>query len=118
MLLQSGVELTGGGPLALLVTFVLVSVFYAVTLHLAAVFFLGDVPSQRAATVGPVLALTSLLLQQWGAEVVVPVTILGDYVAIRLVYRLEGVAAVVLVLLHFAVATIMGVALLNVVGVL
>jgi hypothetical protein len=118
MLLQTSVDLTGGGPLALVVTFVLATLFYAVTLHLAATFFLGDVPTQKAATVAPVLALTSILLQQWGAAVVVPVTLLGDFVAIRFVYGLKGVESVVLTLLHFAFAAVLGVALGNLFGVL
>lgn len=109
--------ITGGGPLALVVTFILATLFYAVTLHLAAVFFLGDVPSQRAATVAPVPALTSILLQQYGPAVVIPVTLLGDFIAIRFVYELEGRATVALTVLHFAFASIMGIAIANILGV-
>ncbi len=116
MLLQSSVDITGGGPLALVVTFCIAVVFYALTLHLAAVFFLGDVPTQRAVTVAPVPAVTSILLQQWGPEVVIPVTLLGDFVAIRQVYGLKGVPAIALVLLHFAFAAVLGVALGNILG--
>ncbi|MFC7176508.1 DUF7473 family protein [Halosegnis marinus] len=36
------------------------------TLHLAATFFIGDVPSQRAAYAAPVPAAVSILLQQYG----------------------------------------------------
>lgn len=118
------VELTGGGPVAVLVTFLVAAVFYAVTLHLAATFYIGDVPSQRAATVGPVLAAVSMLLQRYGMDrsafvlVTVGVTLLADLLAVSFVYRLELRSAVPLVLLHFGFAAVMGVALANILGVL
>lgn len=115
--LQSAVDPTGGSPLALVVTFAVATVFYGATLHLAAVFFLGDVPSQRAAYVAPVPALTSLLLMRWGPAVVIPVTLLGDAIAIRFSYGLGGRETVALTLLHFAFAALLGVALLNLLGV-
>jgi len=102
MLLQSAVDITGGGLLALIVTFLLATLFYAVALHLAATFFLGDVPSQRAAYVAPVPAVVSLLLQQYGVPVTVVVTLLGDFIAISAVYRLKARSAAVLAALHFA----------------
>ncbi|MFW6435776.1 MAG: DUF7473 family protein, partial [Halovenus sp.] len=72
--------------------------FYAITLHLAATFFLGNVRSQRAATVGAVPALVSILLGRWGLEsvgfvsrelgvlIVVGVTLATDALAIARVY--------------------------------
>lgn len=115
MILQS-VDITGGGPVALLVTFVLATVFYAVTLHLAAVFFLGDVPSQRAAYVAPVPAVASILLQQYGVPITIAVTLLGDFVTISIVYRLKRVSAAVLTLLHFAFAVALIIPLNNIFG--
>lgn len=94
--------LFGGSLVALVVTFLVATVFYAVTLHLAAVFFLGDVPSQRAAMAAPVPALASLLLQQWGPVVVMAVTLFGDMLAIRVSYGLPVKSSVALTLLHFA----------------
>jgi len=117
-------SVTGGGPLAIVVTFLLVSAFYAVTLHLAATFFIGDVPSQRAAYVGPVPAAVSMLLQQYGlvdpllAGVAIAATLLADLAAVSLVYRLKLRSAVPLVLLHFGFAALLGVALANLFGVL
>jgi hypothetical protein len=111
-------DLTGGGPLAIVVTFVLTALFYAVTLHLAAVFYLGDVPSQRAVAVSPVPAIVTILLGRYGGEVVVPVTLLGDLVAISAVYRLRWRTAAALTLLHFAFAAILGVAIGNLLGLL
>jgi hypothetical protein len=116
--LQSAPSVTGGGVFAVVVTFLLTALFYAVTLHLAATFFLGEEPSQRAATVAPVPAVVSLLLQQWGAAVVVPVTLLCDGLAIAYVYQLEWRPALALTALHFAFATLLGLALLNLFGVL
>jgi hypothetical protein len=123
-------SITGGGLVALLVTFLLTVLFYAVTLHLAATFLLGEVPSQRAAYAAIVPAITSLLLQQWGlagsgpldpalgVAVVVLVTLVADTVAVSFVYRLKWASAVPLVLLHFAFAAVLGVALGNIAGVL
>jgi len=117
-------DVTGGGLLALVVTFLLTSLFYAVTLHLAATFLIGDVPSQRAAYVGPVPAAVSLLLQQYGLAdsrlvlVVIVATLVADLFAISFVYRLKLRSAVPLVLLHFGFAAALGVALGNLLGVL
>jgi hypothetical protein len=115
-------SITGGGVVAVVVTFVLVSLFYAVTLHLAATFYIGDVPSQRAAYVGPVPAAVSILLQQYGLNdsllvlVAIAGTLLADLLAISFVYRLKLRSAVPLVLLHFGFAAVLGFALANVFG--
>jgi hypothetical protein len=117
-------DVTGGGLLALFVTFLVASAFYAVTLHLAATFLIGDVPSQRAATVGPVLAIVSLLLQQYGTTssllvgVTILVTLVADLIAVSFVYRLTFRSSVPLVLLHFGFAALLGVAIGNILGVL
>ena len=117
-------DVTGGGLLALVVTFLLTSLFYAFTLHLAATFFIGDVPSQRAAYVGPVPAAVSILLQQYGLNssllvgVAIMATLTADLLAVSFVYRLKLRSAVPLVLLHFGFAALLGVALGNLLGVL
>ncbi|MFB6201620.1 MAG: hypothetical protein ABEI98_06385 [Halorhabdus sp.] len=118
-----------GGDLAvLLAVFVAVSLFYALTLHLAATFFLGDVPSQWAASVGPVPAAVSILLGRYGIEsvgfvsrglgvlIVVVTTLCADGLAIARVYDLPRRETVVLTLLHFAVGTVLGFALANLFG--
>ena len=125
------IDITGGGLLALVVTFLITTLFYAVTLHLAATFFIGDVPSQRAATAAPVPALVSLLLQQYGQSdaavgvdpsllvgLVVAATLVADLLAVSFVYRLKLRSAVPLVALHFGFAAVLGVALGNLLGVL
>jgi hypothetical protein len=117
-------SITGGGPLALVVTFLLASLFYAFTLHLAATFFIGDVPSQKAAYVGPVPAAVSILLQQYGLNssllvgIVILATLVAELLAVSAVYRLKLRSAIPLVVLHFGFAALMGVALANVFGVL
>jgi hypothetical protein len=124
-------SITGGGPLALIVTFLLTWVFYAFTLHLAATFFIGDVPSQKAATAAAVPAVVSILLQQYGlqggafgidpsllAGVTILATLVADGIAVSSVYRLQFRSAAPLVVLHFGFAAVMGVALANVLGVL
>jgi hypothetical protein len=125
MLLQA---VTGGGLVALVVTFLLAVLFYAVTLHLAATFFIGDVPSQQAAYAAVVPAVVSILLQQYGlagggplssglgVAVVVVVTLLADAIAISFVYGLKATATAALTLLHFGFAAVLGVALNNIFG--
>lgn len=121
-------DVTGGGLLAIVVTFLVVALFYAVTLHLAATFFIGDVPSQRAAAAAPVPALVSLLLQQYGrtgvgplspslgAGIAIVATLVADAIAISYVYRLQWSSTIPLTLLHFGFAALLGVALNNLFG--
>ncbi|MFB6151588.1 MAG: hypothetical protein ABEJ40_07265 [Haloarculaceae archaeon] len=127
-LLQAQVDATGGGILAVLVTFLLTVAFYAVTLHLAATFFIGDVPSQRAAAVGPVPAAVSILLGQYGVQrvaflspslgvaVALLATLVADAVAISVSYRIAWKPTVALTALHFAFAAVLGIALNNIFG--
>ncbi|MFT4881347.1 MAG: hypothetical protein ACI9HI_001351 [Salinirussus sp.] len=121
-------QLVPGGVVPLLVTFLVAWVFYAVTLHLAATFYIGDVPSQRAAYAALAPAATSILLGQYGqtgvgpltasaaAGVAVLATLVADAVSISFVYRLKWGSTAPLVLLHFAVGAVLGVALNNLFG--
>jgi len=121
-------DLTGGGFFALIVTFLLTALFYAVTLHLAATFFIGDVPSQRAAAVGPIPAAVSILLGRYGVEsvgfvtpglgivIVLLATLLADALAISRSYRISWKPTAVLTGLHLAFASILGFALNNIFG--
>jgi hypothetical protein len=124
--LQGGIA--GGGPLAVVVTFALLSVFYAVTLHLAATFFIGDVESQKAAYVGPVPAAVSILLGQYGLQaigfvsqslgvaIVLVMTLIADALAIARVYDLSVGPTAALTALHVAFAAVLGFALNNLFG--
>jgi len=110
------VDLAGGGALAVAVTFLVAALFYAATLHLAATFFIGDVPTQPAAAVGLGLAVVALLLQRWGPLVTAGASLAGDVLAVHLAYELDWGPAVALALLHFAFATVLGLALNNIFG--
>ena len=120
-------SLTGGGVLAVVVTALVTWLFYAVTLHLAATFFIGEVPSQLAAKAALAPAVVSLLLQRFGVEsgivsadlgvlVVVFFTLVADGIAISAVYRLSTRSTAPLVGLHFAFAAVLGFALNNIFG--
>ena len=110
-------------------TFLLTAAFYAFTLHLAATFFIGDVPSQRAAYAAPVPALVSILLGEYGQSgvfgigpdllvgVALVVALLADLAAVSVAYRLKLRSAVPVVVLHFAFAAVLGIALGNLLGV-
>lgn len=127
-MLQASPDPTGGGVLAVVVTFLVAWAFYAVTLHLAATFFIGDVPSQRAASAGAAPAVVSILLSRWGLEgvafvspslgvaVVLLATLVADAIAISSVYRVSWRPTAVVTLLHLAFAAILGVALNNIFG--
>ncbi|MFC7074988.1 DUF7473 family protein [Haloarcula halophila] len=128
MVLQAGpAGLLGGGLLAVVVTLCVTWVFYAVTLHLAATFFIGEVPSQLAAKAAIVPSVVSLLLQRYGVEsgivspslgvlVVLVITLVADGIAISAVYRLSGRSTAPLVVLHLAFAAVVGFALNNIFG--
>ena len=125
------VDITGGGPVALLVTLFVTVLFYAVTLHLAATLFLGEVPSQRAVYAAIPPAVVSILLQQYGRTdgavpvdpllqvgVVIAATLLADLLAISFVYRLKLRTAFPLLVIHFTIAALLGSALGNLLGLL
>jgi len=127
-MLQAGTpSLTGGGVLAVVVTLLLTWLFYAVTLHLAATFFIGETPTQLAAKAALVPAIVSMLLQQWGVSsglvspsigvlVVVVATLVADGIGISLSYRLSTGSTAPLVALHLAFAAVLGFALNNIFG--
>lgn len=117
MLLATSVDVTGGGPLALVVTFLLAVVFYAVTLHLAATFFLGEVPTQLAARAAVVPALASFALQQWGPAVTLLATLFGDFLAVTWSYDLGWRAGLALSLLHVAFSVALFIPLNNIFGI-
>ena len=109
---------TGGGPIAVLATFLVATLFYAATMHLAAVFFLGDTAKRAAVAVGVAVAAASLLLQRWGAVVVLPMSLGVDAAAIWLVYDRSVGETAALTVLHFAFAVLLGLALANLVQLL
>jgi hypothetical protein len=119
---------TGGGVLAIVVTALVAWLFYAATLHLAATFFVGEVPSQRAATAGLAPAVVSILLGEYGrtgATLIDPgvdlalslvALLLVDGFAISYSYETGLRSTAALTLLHFGFAAVLGFALNNVFG--
>ena len=107
-----------GGPIAYLGTFLLASVFYGLTAVIAARYVIGSVPIVRALLVGAVLAVVSLLLQQFGPAVVIPVTVAADFVAIRQAFGLEIRPTAFVTVVHFTVAVILGITIFNLVRLL
>lgn len=106
-------EFVGGGAFALVVTFLVTTLFYAVTLHLAALWILGDTPHQRAVAVAPVPAAIAIFFAPHGVLVVLPLSFLGAAVAIRQIYRLETPSALLLATFHYAIAVIVAFAFGN-----
>ena len=106
------------GLTAVVGTFVVATAFYAVTLHVAARYVLGDVPVSRAILVAPVPAVVTFALQQYGPAVVILVAAGGDLVAIRTVYRLKYRTAGLVAVVHYTVSALLGIALFNLVRLL
>ncbi|MFC5971427.1 hypothetical protein ACFPYI_08810 [Halomarina salina] len=122
-MIPAQVDVTGGGVLAIVVTFLAAWLFYSIALHLAATFFLGEVPTQRAATAAFAPALFSMLLQlgQIGGRdipiaVFIVLTFLAALFAIHLVYRLRWSSAAMLTLLYFAFSFALGLAVYNIIS--
>ncbi|WP_435176920.1 DUF7473 family protein [Halorussus sp. AFM4] len=103
---------------ALVGTFLLAVVFYAVTAHLAARYVLGDVPVKRALAVGVVPAIISFALQAYGPAVVIALSASADFFVIRAVYRLKYRTAAVVALAHYTVAALVGITIFNLVRLL
>jgi hypothetical protein len=98
---------------ALVGTFLLAALFYAVTAHIAARYVLGDVPIPRAFAVGVVPAIISFALQAYGPGVVILVSATADFFAIRGVYRLKYKTAVLVTLAHYTVSALVGITVFN-----
>ena len=110
--LQAGV--VGGGPLALLVTFLVATAVSAVTLHLAALWVLGDEPHQRAVKAAPAPVVLAMLFSQYSPAVILAVAFLGAVVAVRYVYGLTSSGAVVVSVFYLAITTIFAFAFANI----
>ncbi len=108
------IEPAAGGPLAYLGTFLLATAFYGITLHIAARYVLGTVRLKRAFTVGPMLALASILLQQWGPLVVVPFLVAMAYTSILVVYDLSYKLALLVSIVYYTVAVLVGFTIFNI----
>ncbi|MCU4753552.1 hypothetical protein OB919_16435 [Halobacteria archaeon AArc-curdl1] len=108
------IEPATGGMLAYLGTFLVTTLFYGITLHIAARYVLEYVSIKRAFTVAPVLAAVLLLLQQWGPLIVVPFTVTLAYALILVVYDLSYKLAALVALIYYTVAVIVGFTIFNI----
>lgn len=91
-------------PLALAGTLVLYWVVYSYAAQVAAVFLLGDPPWRKAAAVGTIFALVNIALIRYDPLVVVPIALAADMAGFRVIYDVKTVSAILLGLLHAAVA--------------
>ena len=108
------VDLVGGGPLALVVAFLVSTLFSAVTLHLAALWVLGDQPHQRAVKVAPVPVVVAMLFSRYSGLVMAALAFAAAFVAIRYVYDLTNRGAALVSLFYFAISAIFAFAFGNV----
>lgn len=102
-----------GPPSAVLGTFLLAAIFYALTAHVAARYVLGQAPVAPAIGVGVTLAAVVLLLGEAGPATVIGVSLAVDVAAIRLLYRLAWRQTGLVALVHYTVAAILGITLFN-----
>lgn len=107
-----------GGPLALGGTFVLLSVLFATTAHIAARYVLGSVPAWRAMLVGPVPAAITLGLQQYPTVVMILVGVSGDFAAIWAVYRVRPRDVALITGVHYTVSVILSITLASLIALL
>jgi hypothetical protein len=108
------VDLVGGGPVALVFTFLVATLFSAVALHLAALWVLGDEPHQRAVKVAPVPVLIAMLFSQYSGLLMLVLSFAGAAIAIRYVYRLTTRGALAVSVFYYAISTIFAFAFGNI----
>lgn len=77
---------------------------FAFTAHVAATYVLGDVPWRRAAIVGVVPAVVTVVLVRWSPLVIVPVTLAADFAAFHVVYRVKYRTAALVTVVHYVVS--------------
>lgn len=108
-------EPAAGGLLAYLGTFVVATVFYGLTLHIAARYVLGDVSVRRAFRVAPILALFLIVLQQAGPAITAGVSLVVAYTAIHVIYDLSHRMTAFVTVIYYTVALLVGIVIYNLV---
>jgi hypothetical protein len=107
-------DVFGGGPLALGITFLVATLFSAVTLHLAALWVLGDEPHQNAVKAAPVPVVIAMLFSRYNPALIAAFSFAGAVAAVRYAYSLTTKGAVLVSVFYFAVSTIFSFAFANV----
>lgn len=104
---------TSGGPVAFLGTVVATALFFGVTAHIAARYVLGDVPVERALVVGAVPAIAVTALIRFPPAWIIPVALVGDFLAIRAVYRLRYRTTGIVAIVHYTVSVLVALVVRN-----
>lgn len=104
----------GSGVLALVVAFLVSTLFSAVTLHLAALWVLGDEPHQRAVKVAPVPVAVAMLFSQYSGLLMAVLSFAAAFVAVRHVYELTNRGAALVSVLYFAFSAVFAFAFGNI----
>lgn len=107
-----------GPPVAVAGTFLLTAAFYTLTAHLAARFVLGSVPLAPAVGVGLTLAVVALVLRPVGPATVIAVSLAVDAAAIKVFYGLDWRPSMLVTLVHYTVAALLGITVFNLVRLL
>jgi uncharacterized membrane protein YfbV (UPF0208 family) len=92
----------GGGPLALLGTVLVLTALSAVTLHLAALWVLGDEPHQSAVKAAPVPVVIAMLFSRYRPAIVLPLVFVGVVATVRYVYGLTTRGAVLVAVFYLS----------------
>ncbi len=110
----SQVDLVGSGPIAIVVAFLVATVFSAVTLHLAALWVLGDEPHQRAVKAAPVPVVVAMAFSQYHGVIIFALSFTAAFFTIRYVYKLTLRGAALVCLFYFVISTIFAFAFGNI----
>jgi len=111
MVAVAQVEPTAGSPTAVVGTFLVTAAVYALTLHVAARYVLGDVDAKRAVPLGLVLAALAFAGQRNAPAVVLGASLLVDYVGVKVLYDRSHRLTALIVVVHVTVAIILGLVL-------
>lgn len=99
-------DVVGGGPFALLVTFLIATAVSAVALHLAALWVLGDEPHQHAVKAAPLPVAVAMLFGRYHPAIIAPLAFAAAVAAVRYVYGLTTRGALLLSVFYVAISTI------------
>jgi hypothetical protein len=118
MMAVGQIDPVAGSPTAVVGTFLLTAAVYALTLHVAARYVLGDISAKLSVPVGVVLAAVAFAGQRNHPAVVLVASVAVDLVAIRLLYETSYGLTALITLVHYTVVVLLGVTLYNLVALL
>lgn len=106
-------DVVGGGPFALVVTFLVATAVSAVALHLAALWVLGDEPHQHAVKAAPVPVVLAMLFGRYNPAIIAILAFVGAVAAVRYVYGLTTRGALLVSVFYVAISTIFSLTFAN-----